>query len=382
MLFQLKKGQKGRLLARTLPAMVWIAASIGVINLFYFRSVQLEVPGIAQADEHTVASTANGWLNSLPVEPYQEVKQGETLAIIRIYTNPADETRIKADKAAAEAELQRLKAELLAAGEELKADAAQQEFDYSDVHRRLALDVENARLAALEIRTILEPDQVLLKDFELEIRITKNLMSKGAAEEYELQKVQVQYDSLARKIEEHKTYLAQAEQNLKNTEQRLVEFAQNKPIPVVQGIILDPVRKEVLVQERRITDLLVERDTMVITAPFDAVVSSIMRRTGEMVLEGETILTIARKKPHDIIAYVKQNVASLAHENMKVQVIKKTYPPKMVESPVISVGPTILLMPEQLWQNPTIPEWGRPIRIAYNQELGLVPNEVVWIRGL
>jgi multidrug resistance efflux pump len=372
----------GRIQLRFLPMLVWIAASACVVALFYTRSARLEVPAIAEVDEHTIASTATGQLYSLPVNLYEEVKQGQTVAIVKIYTNPADETRVKADKAAAEGELQRLKAELAAAEEQLKSDAAQLEFQYSDTHRQLAVDVERNRIAMLEIRTILEPDSVLLKDYELEIRVTKDLIARGAAEEYELQKLQALYDSLAKKIEISKDQLVQAEQNLKNSEQRFAEFAQNKPAPVVQSILLDPIRKEILVQERRIIELLTERDTMVIPAPFDSVVSNIFRRPSETVLEGEPILTLAKRQPRNILAFAGRGFVTSAKDDMRVQVIKGTYPQKVYESRVLSVGPTIEQLPAKLWQSPTYPEWGRPILIAYNKEMELVPNELVWVRGL
>lgn len=371
----------GRTQLRFLPMLVWVAASVGVVALFYTRSAQLEMPGIAEADEHTVASTATGWLNSLPVELFQEVKQGETLAIVHIYSNPYDQTRIQTDQAAAEGELERLKADLLAVEEKLKTDAAQQEFLYSDWYRREALDVETARVAILQVKTVLEPDQILLKDHELEIKIVKDLLAKGAAEPYELQKLQAQYDALAKKIEENKGHLAQAEDNLKSAELRLQEFAKNKPTPIQQNVMLTPIRKAITMQEKRIAELQFSRDTMVITAPFDAVVSTILRRPGETVLAGDPILMIAKKKPRDILAFAGPNLASQVHDNMTVRIVKRTYPQRIAESKVLSVGPTIQMIPKQLWQSPTMPEWGRAIRIAYNQDMDLLPNEIVWVRG-
>jgi multidrug resistance efflux pump len=372
----------GRTQLRFLPMLVWIIAMIGVIALFYTRSARLEVPAIAEADEHTVASTAPGLLFKLPVNLYEGVTQGQTVAIVKIYTNPADDTRVEADKAAAEGELQRLKAQLAAADEKLKSEAAQQEFKYADTLRQLAVDVERNRIAQLEVRTTLEPDEVTLRSYELDIKITKDLLAKGAVEAYELQKLQTQYEALAVKIEANKKELVQAEDNLKKAEQRQVEFAQNKPTPVLQSILLDPIRKEILVQERRIVELLKERDTMVIQAPFDAVVSNIFRRPNETVMGGEPILTLAKRQPRNILAFAARGFYSTAKEDMRVQVIKGTYPQKVFESQVISVGPTIEKIPPQLWQSPTYPEWGRPILIAYYNEMELVPNELVWVRGL
>jgi hypothetical protein len=38
-------------------------------------------------------------------------------------------------------------------------------------------------------------------------------------------------------------------------------------------------------------------------------------------------------------------------------------------------------MPQRLWRNPNIPQWGRPVLIDIPPGLSLVPGEVVGIRG-
>jgi hypothetical protein len=39
-------------------------------------------------------------------------------------------------------------------------------------------------------------------------------------------------------------------------------------------------------------------------------------------------------------------------------------------------------MPEQLWRNPAIPQWGRPIVIRIPKGLELVAGELVGVRTL
>jgi hypothetical protein len=40
------------------------------------------------------------------------------------------------------------------------------------------------------------------------------------------------------------------------------------------------------------------------------------------------------------------------------------------------------LMPEQLWQNPAVPQWGRPIVIKIPERLELVSGELVAVGTL
>ncbi|MHC4483362.1 MAG: hypothetical protein ACYSW4_07410, partial [Planctomycetota bacterium] len=59
-----------------------------------------------------------------------------------------------------------------------------------------------------------------------------------------------------------------------------------------------------------------------------------------------------------------------------------TEPAQVAASQVVYLGANIELMPQQLWQNPNIPEWGRPVLIKIPPGPELVPGEVVGIRGL
>lgn len=362
--------------------LVWVVAAILVASLFYTRSTKLELPAIAEVDEHVISSPGVGLLYNLPVKLHQEVIEGQTVAIVNIYTNPTDAARINFEKATAETEVQRLRSELAAVEEQFKSEAAQQEFRYIDTLRQLAVDVERARIAELEVRTTLEPDEILLKSYETDIQITQDLLAKGAVEKYELQQLQAQYDALAKKIEISKVQLTNAEKNRTNAEERQKVFAQNKPAPVIIGILLDPIRKQILEQEQRIASLMKDQEMKFLIAPCDGVVSNILRQERETVLEGEPILTLAKRKPKDILAFAGVSFTSAAKEKMKVQVIKRSYPHTVYESQVLSVGPTIEKIPTRLWQSPTFPEFGRPIVIEYKNGMDLIPNEMVWVRGL
>jgi hypothetical protein len=69
---------------------------------------------------------------------------------------------------------------------------------------------------------------------------------------------------------------------------------------------------------------------------------------------------------------------------MAVELIKNGEPEKVQieRSKVTYVGPIIEQMPARLWQNPNVPQWGRPFLIAVHPKLQLIPGELVGIRGL
>ena len=199
--------------------------------------------------------------------------------------------------------------------------------------------------------------------------------------------------------------LEQTERDLELARQRLDEFAQRQLThPSVDGA-LEVIRKEIRVQEEIVQGLLKQiealksRKAIELKAPFDGVVipiqgqanqtilrrpgEDVMRRAGEVVRAGDTILAIAELKPSEVVAYVSEGQLGLVREKSPVEIVKNRPPEDKARSEVTYVGPTMELMPEQLWRNPTVPQWGRPIVIEIPAgRLELIPGELVGIRTL
>ena len=386
MLFQLKKGQKGRLLARTLPAMVWFVALAAVALLFRHQSERVELKGIAFSYEQTINSVETGYLRSIPVSLYQEVKKGDTLAIIKENTVAREEfidASLQAQKATAEAELERLKAELEAAEDRLLLDIYGHKSDVAVMERRLAVDLERTRLEILGIKTTLEPDRLTLKDREVEIEIVKNLLAQNAAENYELQKAQVQYDVLKQKVTQTELLLDEAEKNYDLAHRRKDEFEQSIPVsPQLSSRVLNPIRKAILVQERRLVELIKQRDIIVLTAPFDGIINTLNYKQGQTVVRGDAIMTIVKPTPETIITWVSQRDMNRFGLNMKVKVVSLNSPYQTFESQISHISPFVELLPERLWRNPTFPEWGRSVQIPIQPSFVCIHNEVVGVKTI
>jgi hypothetical protein len=108
----------------------------------------------------------------------------------------------------------------------------------------------------------------------------------------------------------------------------------------------------------------------------------VMRRAGEVVTAGDPILVVAQEKPTEIVSYVTEQQFAMLKKDMPVQLVKVAPPAQIARSRVASIGPTMELMPQRLWRNPTIPQWGRPVLIDIPPGMTLVPGEMVGIRGL
>ena len=63
------------------PLLVWLSALICVVILFSHRLQRFEVLGIAQPQVHEVAATSTGRIKNITVQLFEEVKQGQIVAV-------------------------------------------------------------------------------------------------------------------------------------------------------------------------------------------------------------------------------------------------------------------------------------------------------------
>ena len=383
MRFQLKKG---RLVTRVLPVLAWCIAVAAICVLFSHQSERAELQGIAYSHEQTINSVETGYIRSIPVSLYQTVKKGDTLAIIKENTVAREEydyALLQAQRATAEAQLGQLRAELEAAEDRLLIDQSERNDDAVAMERRLAVDLERARLGVLEIRASLEPDRLSLKDMEVEVEIVKNLLKENATEEYELQKVQAAYDILKETVIRTEQLLTQAEKDYEAALVRKDEFEQKRPIrPQLADKELAPIRQAILVQEKTIEELIKQRDIIVLTAPFDGVVNALYYKPGQTVVRGDVIMTVVKPTPEFITAWIPQKKLELFELNTKVKVVSLASPNQTFVSQVSRMNSSMELIPQRLWKSPTMPEWGRSIQVPTQPNFECLHNEVVGIKTM
>ncbi|OGP65618.1 MAG: hypothetical protein A2169_05740, partial [Deltaproteobacteria bacterium RBG_13_47_9] len=364
---RIRSYRPARLRLQIVPFLVWLAAVAAVGFLFYHRSQRFEILGMAQGEVRQVAATCDGRLKSVPVKLFQEVHKGDVVAVLDTIL---DNENLGAELATANAEIQRLMATLANSQENLLAEAANIETDRTATQRRFFIDVENARLRVLELKTQLEIDKAILDELEQNARtyLVQNLSDQNDTAYYELKKMKGQRDVLAKTIEENQRLLDQAEGDLKQTEQRKDEFAARQlQLPPLDSA-LEVIRWEIKVQEKKIDELLARREPVLLKSPIDGIVVQlhgrardvaawrpgefVVREQDEVVLAGDSILSIAEGRPREIIAYAAQNQLGRIQEGMPVQLVKSTEPAQITNSKVAYLGPTLERLPECLWQVP------------------------------
>lgn len=389
-----------------LPILVWLGAVMCVVGLFSYRVKRFEVLGIAQGQVYQIAATCTGRLISVPVQLFGQVKQGQTVAVINtiLENEQTLETELKAQLSTISSEIEQLAAKLVPAQDTLLAEKADRENTRMAEERRRATNVENARIQILSLRALIASDQITLEDLATEVKIVADLLKQDAVAPYELQKAKVQYETLAKKVEDNELLLEQAKEDLKQAFRRQQEYHQLQPYNPSIEAALEVIRKQIKVQEQLMEGTLAQvealksRQAVELKAPFDGVVMPVtaranealmlrpgekaIRRPGEVVTAGEPIIAIAESQPSEIIAYTNEKNLGRIRVNMAVQLVKDRTPAQIARSEVISVSPIVELMPQRLWRNPNIPQWGLPVRIKIPAGLELLPGEVVGVREL
>jgi len=388
------------------PVVVWLGALAGIVGLFHRQSERFEVVGFARGQVRQVAASSTGRIREIRVELFQPVQAGQTLAIVdTILDNEQTlKSQFEAELASATAEIEHLVAQLLPTQDLMEADAANLEINRAGDLRRFSVDVENARLKILELQASIATDRILVHDLAMEVKILEQLVADEAMAPYEMEKVKVQHESLAAKIQKNEAWLAQAKVALEESRQRRERFLQQEVARPSVDHALEVIRKEIKVQEEVMKGLLQQlralesREAVELTSPIDGVViplyvqanealqqrpgEHVIRRAGEVVTAGEPVLAVAEKEPTEIVAYASERQIGALKGQMKVQLVKATTPAQIAQSNIVSIGPTIEVMPQRLWRNPTMPQWGRPVLIDVPQGLSVIPGEVVGIRGL
>ncbi len=392
-------------LRHAVPVMVWLLAVGAIVWLFRQRAQQFEIVGIARGEVRQIASNCTARILSIEVELFRPVKAGQTLATVDTVLDDEQtvEAELRAQLAVAAAEAERLVALLIPTQEQLQADMANLEIGREDNQRRFEVDVETARLRILELQVAIASDVITREDLAAQMKVNDELLKEDLIAPYEADRVKALHDSTAKSIQENERLMEQTKVVLQQAEQRRSQFTRLELPKQSVDDALEAIRKEARVQEEAMGGVLEQlaalkaRRAVALKAPMDGVVipiharnsdvlhqrpgEQVLRRAGEVVAAGDPILVVSQQEPTEIVAYVSEQQLGLLERQTTVEVVKTRTPAQIARSEIRRIGPTVELMPQRLWRNPTIPQWGRPVLINIPPGLNLVPGEVVGIRG-
>jgi len=368
---------------------VWLVAVALVVWLFHQRSQRFQVIGIAQGQVRQVAANCAGRVTNVPVQLYDEVTAGQVVAVVdTVLDNEHQEEILRAQLSTISARIAQLASQLVPIQDELRASQVDREADRIADLRQFKLDVESARLRILELKAQLAGDRMTLAELAGAMQEAEELVQKKAVAPLEYERAKAQHDALAQAIVENAHLLEEAEAHLEQTQGRLDDYASREAFNPSAESALEPTRKEIAVQEGLMQEIsaelnaIAERHTLELTSPVDGIVSQVWRAPGEAVTAGDPILTITMSQPTEVVGYAMQGQLERVRENMEVQIARASAPSDAVTTRITYVGPAVEQMPVQLWQNPTVPQYGRPFKVRLPPGMAVIPGEIVGIRGL
>jgi len=360
---------------RTLPLIVWSVCALIVAGMMLGRASRFEYVGLAQAMEYPISPAATGTVQSVVVDIYDRVNSGEMVAKL-------DDSRLLASIATSSAMLVQLQAELEATRTTLITNEGQGMADWAADLRRFQADEQQRRLDVLSLRVVYEERQIELERFEIEEQRARELYDAGVVARKLWDQARLRRDEVRQGLEEGRILLDQTEEEYFASRTRREEYEAGLPDQDWIDPILRPLREAIEVESRRLDEIDVRRQALVLRSPVTGQVSQILGRRGQSVRAGEPVVVVAEGSVREIVAYLAEDDGREIAPSTPVRVSTRGGGGTVSESVVIRIGPTIQELPPRLWRNPRRPDYGRAIVIAAVPGMQLTPGELVNVKFL
>ena len=361
----------------TLPLITFAVSVAATLWLWERQGVMPNAVGEIEAVRVDVASGVDGQLVPLPqgqwtlfdaVEATQVVAQLDSKpALAALEVSRQDIAKLQKD---AEAEQSRL-----ARDPTNPRDPAKLTDEKQRAAARTHWTVEQRRLGVLDRQAQLETDRIALEQLDVQFDNSKRAHARNALTDEQLRVAQLERDLFAKHIEQNMLSLAEAES------QRTAANSQLKEQPPLTDNdelrVLVPFRAAVAAQDARLRQLQVQLEALAIRAPITGTISAIHGWPGQLVRTGQPIITIAANHGQYIVSYVRQDQRLRPEVGSAVSVYLRGMHTQPVAATVERLGPQVLPIPQHQRRDPSVREWGLPVRITLPNGLNVRPGELV-----
>lgn len=313
-----------------------------------------------------VVTTVAGMLEELEVDRLQPVTNGQIVAILA----PLDAEQLKAEIAAAEADLRVLKSRT-------DVDKTRNLLNYGQLRvswmeEQLNLDI--ARIRLQQAQSEFERARKLLDSRIISRGIDGGVTGGGlysSKNDFGFEVAQRDRDALQAEVATREKSLAALEQDLQNAEKTgLVDV---KPA--------DPeIERAIAAQRERIQQL---EAAHVLRAPMDGFVSEIACRAGQSIAAGGTVLVVSGGRTDRIVAWMHPPIMQRPQVGDLVEVRRIGFGQTTFEGTIVEVGTQLEPVSPTLRNpaaNPEAIEVGLPLLVKAAAALELVPGEPVQVR--
>jgi multidrug resistance efflux pump len=192
--------------------------------------------------------------------------------------------------------------------------------------------------------------------------------------------IRLQRDEVRQGLEDNQVLLAQTEQEFLAAQRRREQYQEGLPQDAWIESMLQPLHEAIEVESRRLDEIELQRQALVLRSPVDGQVSQVLGRRGQSVMRGEPVVVIAEESVREIVAFLAEDDGRDIVANTSVLVSTRVAGGTVAESVVLRVGPTVQELPQRLWRNPRVPDYGRAVVIAAAPSMQLTPGEIVNVK--
>jgi len=397
---------------RFVPFIAWVAAAFWAVGTWSDRHSVLMFSGQVVADSWEVSGITTGVVKDIRVKLYDNVEKGQLLASL-------DDSVFLAELEVSRKELTRLESQVIAVETELQSGAAEMSGDWTSDLRRFQVDVQRLRIEVLDLdlqekklqanlrrqqdtqesssqraeilsakETIAEIEwnrldvlsrqgSVAVADTNSARRQWLDVVNERLIVEQELHLANGQIETLGSTLKSLALSGVANQEQLRLAQQRLDEFVDTE-----LGVALltnDPrvktVQDAVNVQTARLESLAVEYRSLQLRAESTGVVTSILAQPGQSVLPGEALVLLSNSTPTQALGWLKERISHTKINDLKFNALSGAS--QEIPVSLVTIAPVFEQLPQALWSNPSVPEYGQPLLFALPPDTGLLPGEPI-----
>lgn len=332
---------------RVLPLLTCGVTLVGVGYLWKREALPTSTMGEVEAYVSEVPSPGAGLLTNVIVDRFDNVEAGQVIGTI-IVNRPEF---LQSSLAVVQAEIELIRLDMLQG------------------QQRNALELATLELSWLDKRADLAIHKLALQQAERDYRRVSQLFERNmvSEEEYDLAR------NLKLTLEET---VAQTEGLVAAMEQSIDELHRSQDA----AFGADALQATLDLKREQLQQVEAELKPVDLIAPISGTVTTVYRREGEYVIEGEPIVSIQSPRTERIIAYLRPPLTLEPTVGMDVEISVRNSTRQRVPSQIVSIGPRIEPLPiESAFRHPLVYQFesGLPIAVGIPSDLKLRPGEVV-----
>ncbi len=336
---------------RVVPAATVGSAILLIAVLWNSHVAAPTMVGLVEPQLGSVSSPKPGVLAGLTVSRFQAVRAGEIIGHI-----------IVADPKMVESTLTVIRAEL---------DLLRANMNPIVTQQRNAVNYAQLRLDWMRQRAELASVKVNLQLAEAECHRSEELFKNKLVSQSDLDIAKANYGALQQQAEELTKLVADGENS----------FASMQPTGTadISQISDEPMRAAVAVQDAKLRLTEAELSPIPLQSPMDGVVTMIFCGSGEAVVAGQPIVSIASAKPARIVGYLRPPFAIEPAAGDRVKLQTRGRHRVTVAAEILGVGVQLEPLPAVLGgaSQFTATQQGLPVNISLPGNLSIRSGELV-----